>query len=167
MQLTQTEREMLAFAKANCDSVVVICNFSNIVEIAELENDDDINAILWWATPGAKGFQAMTEVLVGDVNPSRAPGQHLDRRSDQRSHLAQRLQRHLLQHRVGHLLRVRRGHLRRLPLLRQRRRPKRRRATTPASTTTNRSSTPSATACIMKTTRSARSWTKCASPAAT
>lgn len=70
MQLTQTEREMLAFAKANCDSVVVICNFSNIVEIAELENDDDINAILWVGNPGAKGFQAMTEVLVGDVNPS-------------------------------------------------------------------------------------------------
>lgn len=70
MQLTQTERKMLDFAKKNCDSVVVICNFSNIVEIGELAEDDGVNAILWVGNPGAKGFQAMTEILVGDVNPS-------------------------------------------------------------------------------------------------
>lgn len=70
LQLTQTERGMIEFAKTNCDSVVVICNFSNIVEIGELAEDDGINAILWVGNPGAKGFQAMTEILVGDVNPS-------------------------------------------------------------------------------------------------
>lgn len=70
LQLTTQEKEMIAFAKANCDSVVVICNFSNIVEIGELADDSEIDAILWIGNPGAAGLQAMTEILAGDVNPS-------------------------------------------------------------------------------------------------
>ncbi|MBO4989038.1 MAG: glycoside hydrolase family 3 C-terminal domain-containing protein [Clostridia bacterium] len=70
LQLTKPEREMISFAKENCDKVVVVCNFSNIMEIAELENDSKIDAILWVGNPGAKGLQALTEILVGDVNPS-------------------------------------------------------------------------------------------------
>lgn len=70
LQLTTPEKEMIAFAKANCDSVVVVCNFSNIVEIGDLQKDNDVDAILWLGNPGAKGLQALTEILVGDVNPS-------------------------------------------------------------------------------------------------
>lgn len=70
LQLTSQEKEMIAFAKTNCDKVVVICNFSNIVEISELQKDSGIDAILWVGNPGAKGMQALTEILVGDVNPS-------------------------------------------------------------------------------------------------
>lgn len=70
LQLTAQEKAMIAFAKQNCESVVVICNFSNIMEIGELQDDEDIDAILWIGNPGAMGLQAMTEILVGDVNPS-------------------------------------------------------------------------------------------------
>lgn len=70
LQLTTQEKSMIEFAKANCDKVVVICNFSNIMEIGELQNDSGIDAILWVGNPGAKGLQALTEILVGDVNPS-------------------------------------------------------------------------------------------------
>ena len=70
LQLTTQEKEMIEFAKTNCDSVVVICNFSNIVEIGALKDDEGIDAILWIGNPGAKGLEAMTEILVGDVNPS-------------------------------------------------------------------------------------------------
>lgn len=70
LQLTTYEKQTIEFAKKNCDEVVVICNFSNIMEIGELENDSGIDAILWIGNPGAKGLQAMTEILAGDVNPS-------------------------------------------------------------------------------------------------
>lgn len=70
LQLTTHEKEMIQFAKTNCDKVVVICNFSNVVEMGELEKDSGIDAIVWIGNPGAKGLQAMSEVLVGDINPS-------------------------------------------------------------------------------------------------
>ncbi len=70
LQLTTYEKEMIEFAKTNCESVVVIGNFSNIVEMGELADDSDIDAILWIGNPGAKGLEAMAEVLVGEVNPS-------------------------------------------------------------------------------------------------
>lgn len=70
LQLTVQEKNMIEFAKTNCDDVVVVCNFSNVMEIGELESDSGIDAILWIGNPGAKGLQALTEILVGDVNPS-------------------------------------------------------------------------------------------------
>ncbi len=70
LQLTTHEKNAIAFAKTNCASVVVVCNFSNIVEIGELQNDADIDAILWVGNPGAMGMKALGEIMVGDVNPS-------------------------------------------------------------------------------------------------
>ena len=70
LQLTTYEKETIAFAKAHCDKVVAVCNFSNIMEIGELKDDSGINAILWIGNPGSKGLEAMSEILVGDVNPS-------------------------------------------------------------------------------------------------
>ena len=70
LQLTTQEKAAIAFAKQNCGKVIVICNFSNIMEVGELADDNDINAILWVGNPGAKGLEAMSEIMVGDVNPS-------------------------------------------------------------------------------------------------
>ncbi len=70
LQLTVQEKAMIEYAKANCDKVIVVCNFSNIVEIGELQNDDAINAIVWIGNPGGTGLQALAEILAGDVNPS-------------------------------------------------------------------------------------------------
>jgi beta-glucosidase len=64
---------MIRFAKANCDNVVAIINSSNVVEIHELmEEDSDlsVNAVLWIGGPGGRGFEAMAEILCGDINPS-------------------------------------------------------------------------------------------------
>lgn len=70
LTLTQDEKDMIAFAKANCDKVVVVCNFSNIMEINELKNDSKINAIVWLGNPGSMGCEALGEILTGAVNPS-------------------------------------------------------------------------------------------------
>lgn len=70
LELNQDEKDMLALAKQNFDKVVVMVNASSAMELGELENDADIDAILWVGSPGQTGFNAVGSVLVGDVNPS-------------------------------------------------------------------------------------------------
>ena len=70
LTLSTYEKEMLAFAKANCEQVVVVTNSSNQMELDYLEADDGVDAILWMGGPGGLGFKAMAEILSGDVNPS-------------------------------------------------------------------------------------------------
>lgn len=70
LALTDTERETLAFAKANCDGVVVVLTSCNTMQIAELQDDADINAIITMSTPGAVGFKSLGKILNGTVNPS-------------------------------------------------------------------------------------------------
>lgn len=70
LELDKDEKDMLALAKQNFDKVVVMVNASSAMELGELENDADIDAILWVGSPGQTGFNAVGSVLVGDVNPS-------------------------------------------------------------------------------------------------
>ena len=73
LALSEDEKEMIRYAKANCDQVVVILNSSNVMEIKDLLDDSsDISAdaILWIGGPGGQGFKAMARILCGQVNPS-------------------------------------------------------------------------------------------------
>jgi beta-glucosidase len=73
LQLSEYEKTMIRFAKANCDNVVVILNTSNVMEIADLMAEDGdlaADAILWIGDPGGQGFGAMSRILCGEVNPS-------------------------------------------------------------------------------------------------
>jgi len=70
LQLMPDEKNMIAFAKNNCDKVIVIVNSSNPLELSSLASDDGINAILWVGTTGSRGFRSMAKILTGEVNPS-------------------------------------------------------------------------------------------------
>lgn len=70
MDITVNEKKMIEFAKANCDHVVVILNSASQLPVGFLQDDDEIDAILWVGLPGATGFEAMAEILDGTVNPS-------------------------------------------------------------------------------------------------
>lgn len=70
LQLTDSEEEMIAYVKANFDKIVVLLNTSNAMEMANLQNDDAINAILWIGRPGSTGITAMAQILNGEINPS-------------------------------------------------------------------------------------------------
>lgn len=73
LALSEDEKDMIRFAKSNCSSVVVVLNTSNVMEISELAQDGgelSADAILWVGGPGAKGFEAMANILSGKVNPS-------------------------------------------------------------------------------------------------
>lgn len=70
LQLTDSEEELLEYAKANCKKVVVLINSSNVMELGNIQNDDEIDAILWTGRPGADGLKALGNILNGSVNPS-------------------------------------------------------------------------------------------------
>ena len=70
LELTNSEEEMLAYVKAHFDRIIVVVNTSNAMEMANLQEDDDINAILWIGRPGSTGLKALAQILSGEVNPS-------------------------------------------------------------------------------------------------
>ncbi|WP_037572100.1 beta-glucosidase [Spirochaeta cellobiosiphila] len=70
LELNKDEKDLLALAKANFDKVIVIINASTSMELGILEDDPDIDAILYVGSPGQTGFYAVGEVLNGTVNPS-------------------------------------------------------------------------------------------------
>lgn len=70
LQLMPYEKQMLEFAKTNCDKVIVIVNSPNRIELGELQADEGINAVLWVGTTGCSGFESMGKILCGEVNPS-------------------------------------------------------------------------------------------------
>lgn len=50
--------------------IIILVNSANVFELGELQNDDDIDAILWIGQPGGTGLKAVGQVLNGEVNPS-------------------------------------------------------------------------------------------------
>lgn len=71
LALTETEREMIDWAKENCTAgVVVVLNSCNVMQIPELEDDEEIDAIIQMCTPGAMGFKSLGKILNGTVTPS-------------------------------------------------------------------------------------------------
>lgn len=70
LSLSDEEMALIEEAKANFDKVIVLVNATNQMEIANLEDDPDIDAILWIGLPGAYGFYGVADVLNGTVSPS-------------------------------------------------------------------------------------------------
>ncbi|MBS4455310.1 glycoside hydrolase family 3 protein [Aerococcaceae bacterium zg-BR33] len=70
LSLTNNEKELLKLAKDNFDKVIVLINAGNVMEIEELKNDKDIDAMLVIGFPGAYGMYGVADVLNGTANPS-------------------------------------------------------------------------------------------------
>lgn len=70
LQLNEGEKELIKFAKEKFNKIIVILNTTMPVEIAELQDDEKVGAIMWIGYPGFNGFEAVGELLTGAVNPS-------------------------------------------------------------------------------------------------
>ncbi|MGX8699297.1 MAG: glycoside hydrolase family 3 C-terminal domain-containing protein, partial [bacterium] len=70
LALSQNERDAIALAKEASDKVIVLINSSASVEIADLKNDPEVDAILWIGAPGAYGMLGVADLLCGKQNPS-------------------------------------------------------------------------------------------------
>jgi beta-glucosidase len=71
LQLTADEKDTLTLAADNFDTVVVLLNTQNPVELDFLE-EYPVSAALWVGAFGQTGATAIGEVLTGVVNPSGA-----------------------------------------------------------------------------------------------
>lgn len=70
LELNKDEQDLIALAKKNFDTVIVVVNSSTAMELGTLHNDADIDSILLIGSPGLSGFNAVGRVIVGQVNPS-------------------------------------------------------------------------------------------------
>ena len=69
LQIDDNERAMLQMACDNFDTVIVIINSSNAMELNFLE-EYKVDACIWTGAVGQTGMYAIGEVLNGTVNPS-------------------------------------------------------------------------------------------------
>ena len=70
LALQNNERDMIEEAKSCSDKVIVLVNSDYAMEIDELKNDPDIDAILWIGGTGLNGIYGIADILVGEANPS-------------------------------------------------------------------------------------------------
>jgi len=70
LELSYEEKQLLAHVEENFDTVIVLINSSNVMELGELEADENVDAIVWMAYPGSRGCNALAEILSGKINPS-------------------------------------------------------------------------------------------------
>ena len=70
LELSVTEEKLLDLVCANFDKVILIINACNPMELGFLETHENIDAALLTPAPGARGFDALGNILSGLVNPS-------------------------------------------------------------------------------------------------
>ena len=71
LELTDEEEALIAAVKAeDFEKIVVVVNSANPMELGGLQSDEDIDAIILAPGPGQTGFNALGDILSGEVNPS-------------------------------------------------------------------------------------------------
>lgn len=69
-QLDDVQYDLVDYATANFDKVVVLVNNSVPVEMTDIQRNSKVDAVLNIGEPGDNGFDALGMILSGEVNPS-------------------------------------------------------------------------------------------------
>ncbi len=70
MELSQTEKNLVDMVCSNFDNVIVVYNGANTLELGWVNDYAQIGSVLWCPGPGQTGFNALGEILTGEINPS-------------------------------------------------------------------------------------------------
>ena len=70
VELTKQEKEVLDYVSERFDTIVVLVNAANAVELGWLNDYSKIKAALWIGYPGQEGLPAVPQILAGTINPS-------------------------------------------------------------------------------------------------
>ena len=70
LQLDDEQLDLLNYATSNFDTVIVLVNSCTPIELAAIQNNAAVDAVLNIGEPGDNGFAALGKVLSGEVNPS-------------------------------------------------------------------------------------------------
>lgn len=70
LQLSQTEEDMIKMVTENFNNVVLVYNGANPLELGFVDEYSQIKSVIWSPSPGNIGFDALGQIIKGDVNPS-------------------------------------------------------------------------------------------------
>ena len=70
LELTHTEKDMIAEVCKNYDDVIVIYNGANPMEMGFVDEYRQIKSVIWAPGAGNFGFTALGEIMAGTINPS-------------------------------------------------------------------------------------------------
>lgn len=70
LELSQTEKNLIELVSNNFDNIIVICNSANAMELSWVEEDKEIDSVISLPGVGETGFNALGEIIKGNVNPS-------------------------------------------------------------------------------------------------
>ena len=70
LTLSQTERNMLETVCDNFENVIVVSNSANTMELGFINEYEQIKGAIWCPSPGQNGFNALGQIMAGEVNPS-------------------------------------------------------------------------------------------------
>ena len=70
LQLTESEEDLIQYVERMCEKVVVVLNTSNVLECKNLQNDSQIDGIIWMGRTGDNGLSALGKILNGTLSPS-------------------------------------------------------------------------------------------------
>lgn len=70
LELSRTERDLVELVCSQFDDVIVVYNGANTLELGWTEEYEQIKGVLLCAGAGATGFNALGNIISGQVNPS-------------------------------------------------------------------------------------------------
>lgn len=70
LAISQNEKDMLKLVQDNFETIIVIINSSNSMELGWLKDYSHIKAALWVGSVGTTGFNAVAKAFTGEYNPS-------------------------------------------------------------------------------------------------
>lgn len=70
LDLSKSEQDMISLVCDNFDKVIVVYDGANTLNLSTLENHPQIKSVLWAPPAGQDGFDALGQVLKGEINPS-------------------------------------------------------------------------------------------------
>ena len=68
--LTDNEKEIIDYAQKFFDKVIIVVNSAHPIELGDVNDDAEVDAIVWMGLPGVTGSAALGRILNGEVNPS-------------------------------------------------------------------------------------------------
>lgn len=70
LEFTPREIELVNYVADHFDTVILVLNTGNAYEMSWMQDNDDIDGILWVGNPGTSGFASLGKLLNGTVSPS-------------------------------------------------------------------------------------------------
>lgn len=70
LEPSQSERNMIDLVCQNFNNVILVYNGANTMELEIADEYEQIKSVLWVPGTGQNGFNALGEILAGEINPS-------------------------------------------------------------------------------------------------